>query len=214
MNNSNKPSATTSATSGTAGRMAPASCSPPARERLPTAAPVRQQLPADAAPLADHLRHPRRARTTGPTHPPSMAAHLPLPTDQPRRPARSRLRPARPRVIPDDRALRADHRPDHAASLGSRDEGQRQGRTRHLTAHGPLGRAQWAKTRYGIATQTLPNGYCGLPVQKSCPHANACLTCPVFLTGPEFLPELHDQRRRTLALMTTPPAAATAGSPR
>jgi integrase len=66
---------------------------------------------------------------------------------------------------------------------------------------GLLAQAQWAKTRYGIATQTLPNGYCGLPLQKSCPHANACLTCPVFLTGPEFLPELHQQRRRTLALI-------------
>ena len=48
---------------------------------------------------------------------------------------------------------------------------------------GPLAQAQWAKTRYGIATQTLPNGYCGLPVQRQCPHANACLTCPVFITG-------------------------------
>jgi integrase len=70
-----------------------------------------------------------------------------------------------------------------------------------LAADGPLGQAQWAKTRYGLATQTLPNGYCGLPVQKSCPHANACLTCPVFLTGPEFLPELHEQRSRTLTLI-------------
>ena len=66
---------------------------------------------------------------------------------------------------------------------------------------GPLAQAQWAKTRYGMATQTLPNGYCGLPLQRSCPHANACLTCPVVLTGPEFLPELRDQRRRTLTLI-------------
>ena len=66
---------------------------------------------------------------------------------------------------------------------------------------GPLGQAQWAKTRYGLATQTLPHGYCGLPVQKSCPHANACLTCPVFLTGPEFLPELREHRGRTLTLI-------------
>jgi hypothetical protein len=66
---------------------------------------------------------------------------------------------------------------------------------------GPLAQAQWAKTRYSIATQTLPNGYCGLPLQRSCPHANACLTCPVFLTGPEFLPELREQHRRTLALI-------------
>ena len=34
-----------------------------------------------------------------------------------------------------------------------------------------------------------------------CPHANACLTCPVFLTGPEFLPELREQRHRTLTLI-------------
>jgi integrase len=66
---------------------------------------------------------------------------------------------------------------------------------------GPLAQAQWAKTRYSIATQTLPNGYCGLPIQKTCPHANACLTCPVFITGPEFLPELRQQRHRTLTLV-------------
>lgn len=67
---------------------------------------------------------------------------------------------------------------------------------------GPLAQAQWAKTRYGMATQSLPEGYCGLPVQKSCPHANACLTCPLFLTGPEFLPELREHRGRTLTLIT------------
>jgi ferredoxin len=70
-----------------------------------------------------------------------------------------------------------------------------------LDPGGPLDQAQWAKTRYGIATQTLPNGYCGLPVQKTCPHANACLTCPVFITGPEFLPELREQHTRTLTLI-------------
>lgn len=41
---------------------------------------------------------------------------------------------------------------------------------------GPLAQAQWAKTRYGIATQTLLNGYCGLqPVRRAsrrgCPLA-------------------------------------------
>lgn len=70
-----------------------------------------------------------------------------------------------------------------------------------LDPDGPLAQAQWAKTRYGLATQTLPHGYCGLPVQKNCPHANACLTCPVFLTGPEFLPELREHRGRTLTLI-------------
>jgi integrase/ferredoxin len=68
---------------------------------------------------------------------------------------------------------------------------------------GPLGQAQRAKAGYGIATQTLPNGYCGLPVQRQCPHANSCLTCPVFLTGPGFLPELREQQQRTLTLITT-----------
>lgn len=66
---------------------------------------------------------------------------------------------------------------------------------------GPLAQAQWAKTRYDAATQTLPNGLCGLPAQKACPHANACLTCPAFLTGPEFLPDLREHRCRTLTLI-------------
>ncbi|WP_433208696.1 tyrosine-type recombinase/integrase [Nocardia sp. CA-107356] len=70
-----------------------------------------------------------------------------------------------------------------------------------IDPEGPLAQAQWAKTRYGMATQTLPNGYCGLPRQRTCPHANACLTCPVFLTGPEFLPELREQQQRTLTLI-------------
>ena len=70
-----------------------------------------------------------------------------------------------------------------------------------IDPEGPLAQAQWANTRYSMATQTLPNGYCGLPLQRTCPHANACLTCPVFLTGPEFLPELREQRRRTLTLI-------------
>ena len=30
---------------------------------------------------------------------------------------------------------------------------------------------------------------------KTCPHANACLTCPMFLTTAEFLPEHHAQRQ-------------------
>ena len=70
-----------------------------------------------------------------------------------------------------------------------------------LDPDGVLDQAQWAKTRYGMATRTLSNGYCGLPIQKSCPHANACLTCPVFVSGPEFLPGLREQRHRTLTLI-------------
>lgn len=70
-----------------------------------------------------------------------------------------------------------------------------------IDPEGPLAQAQWAKARYSMATQALPNGYCGLPLQKTCPHANACLSCPVFLTGPEFLPELREQRHHTLTLI-------------
>ena len=58
----------------------------------------------------------------------------------------------------------------------------------------------------GMATSTLPYWYCGLQVQKTCPHASACLTCPVFLTGqeilagPEIVSELRENRSRTLTL--------------
>jgi hypothetical protein len=75
---------------------------------------------------------------------------------------------------------------------------------------GPLAQAQWAKTRYGIATQTLPYGYCGLPVQKSCPHANACLTCPVFLTGPEFCPSCASIGAKPLTSSNAPSTVDTA----
>jgi integrase len=67
---------------------------------------------------------------------------------------------------------------------------------------GPIAAAAWAKQRLGRATQALPNGYCGLPVQQSCPHANACLTCPMFLTTAEFLPQHHQQRQQSLQLIT------------
>lgn len=59
---------------------------------------------------------------------------------------------------------------------------------------GAVADAAWAKQRIGRASQALPNGFCGLPVQKSCPHANACLTCPMFITTPEFLPQHRQQR--------------------
>ena len=45
-----------------------------------------------------------------------------------------------------------------------------------LDPAGSLAEAAWAKQRLGRATQALPNGFCGLPVQKTCPHANACFS--------------------------------------
>jgi integrase len=76
------------------------------------------------------------------------------------------------------------------------------GETVTLDPDGPLGDAAWAKQRVGRATQALPNGYCGLPVQKTCPHANACLTCPMFITTPEFLSQHRAQRQQLLQLIT------------
>jgi hypothetical protein len=71
-----------------------------------------------------------------------------------------------------------------------------------LDPAGPLADAAWAKQRLGRVTQALPNGYCGLPVQKTCPHANACLTCPMFITTPEFLPQHRDHRQQIIQIIT------------
>jgi integrase len=57
--------------------------------------------------------------------------------------------------------------------------------------------AAWALENLARAKQTLPNGYCGLPLQQTCPHPNACLTCDSFLTTAEFLPAHRDQLTRT-----------------
>jgi hypothetical protein len=67
---------------------------------------------------------------------------------------------------------------------------------------GPIAEAAWAKHRLSRATQTLPNGYCGLPVVQSCPHASSCLTCPMFLTTAEFLPQHREQHRQTLQIIS------------
>jgi integrase len=77
----------------------------------------------------------------------------------------------------------------------------------HLSPDGPLGDAAWAKHQLSRATQALPNGYCQLPLVKTCPHANSCLTCPMFVTTPEFLPQHHAQRRATLQIISAAEAA-------
>jgi integrase/recombinase XerD len=59
--------------------------------------------------------------------------------------------------------------------------------------------AQWL--RKNIATQSLPNGVCALPIKTSCSHANACLTCPSFRSGPEHIKTHKEQKRRTIALI-------------
>jgi integrase len=77
-----------------------------------------------------------------------------------------------------------------------------QGETVTVDPDGPLAEAAWAKHRLGQATQALPNGYCGLPLIKTCEHANACLTCPLFLTTSEFLPQHRQQHQQTLQIIS------------
>lgn len=71
-----------------------------------------------------------------------------------------------------------------------------------LDPDGPLADAVWSKQRLGRVTQALPNGYCGLPLQKTCPHANACLTCPMFVTTTEFLPQHREHRTQVLQIIS------------
>jgi hypothetical protein len=47
----------------------------------------------------------------------------------------------------------------------------------------------------------LPNGWCLLPPRQSCDRGNACLTCDKFATDATFLPELQQQKDRTLHLI-------------
>lgn len=67
--------------------------------------------------------------------------------------------------------------------------------------NGPMAEAVWMKNNLARAKMALPNGYCTLPLQQSCQYANACLTCPVFVTTAEFLPEHHRQLDATRALI-------------
>ena len=134
-------------------------------------------LPARALSLAGPLRCPRRARPPGPADPAPMAPHPRHQVDQPGRPAGSRAAHPRSRLPADDRALRPAARHHRPPTLGSRPQGRHHRRSVvAIDPAGPLAEAAWAKQRLGRATQALPNGFCGLPVQKTCPHANAPLT--------------------------------------
>ena len=57
------------------------------------------------------------------------------------------------------------------------------------------------QTRYGIATHTLPNGYCDLPLQRPCPPANARQTCPVC-SGRNSGPVTNNGRKRHVLVDT------------
>ncbi len=63
-------------------------------------------------------------------------------------------------------------------------------------AESPATDAEWIKHNLARVADSLPNGYCGRPPQRDCPHPNACLTCPDFQTTPEFLP-VHRAQAKT-----------------
>jgi integrase len=76
------------------------------------------------------------------------------------------------------------------------------GQTVTLDPGGPLADAAWAKQQLSRVTQALPNGYCGLPAVQTCPHANACLTCPMFVTTPDFLPQHKTHHQQVLQIIS------------
>jgi integrase len=82
-----------------------------------------------------------------------------------------------------------------------------EGQPVQISPDGPLGEAAWAKQQLSRATQALPNGYCQLPLVKTCPHANSCLTCPMFVTTVEFLPQHHAQQQATLQIISAAEAS-------
>ncbi len=65
----------------------------------------------------------------------------------------------------------------------------------------PATDAEWIKHNLSRVADSLPNGYCGRPPQRDCPHPNACLTCPDFQTTPEFLGVHRDQAKTNRILI-------------
>ncbi len=70
-----------------------------------------------------------------------------------------------------------------------------------LAADHPLADAQWTRLSMVRAKVTLPNGYCGAPIQTDCEYANPCLDCHFFLTTEEFLPVHRRQLAETSRLI-------------
>jgi hypothetical protein len=72
-----------------------------------------------------------------------------------------------------------------------------EGRPASISADHPLADATWAKLSMVRAKVTLPNGYCGAPVQTDCEYANPCLDCKFFITTADFLDQHRRQRDQT-----------------
>src|SRR5258708_23069651 len=69
--------------------------------------------------------------------------------------------------------------------------------------------------RAGGREGPLPRGGCRLRPRQSCDRGNACLTCDKFATDATFLPELQQQKDKTLHLIDQRQQAfsARAGTP-
>jgi site-specific recombinase XerD len=61
----------------------------------------------------------------------------------------------------------------------------------------PLNDASWMRLSMVRAKVTLPNGYCGAPIQTDCEFANPCLDCSFFITTRDFLDQHRRQRDET-----------------
>ncbi|GAA2392398.1 hypothetical protein GCM10010404_57060 [Nonomuraea africana] len=64
-----------------------------------------------------------------------------------------------------------------------------------------LADAEWMKISMVRAKVTLPNGYCGAPIQTDSEFANPCLDCHFFLTIRDFLDQHRRQRDETHRLI-------------
>ncbi|MEU5547896.1 tyrosine-type recombinase/integrase [Streptomyces sioyaensis] len=77
-----------------------------------------------------------------------------------------------------------------------------QGNIAELDEGHPLADAQWMRLSMVRAKVTLPNGYCGAPIQTDCEYANPCLDCRFFLTTSDFLDQHKRQRDETTRLIS------------
>ena len=156
--------------------------------------------------LAGDLRHPRRAGAARAPDSPSVEAH---PGDSPDDTGTSDTTSCRisTTLAPmtalyaklSDKTVREHwERAARSAPRAARpDQPRRAARRRRL-----------GETAASRATQALPNGYCQLPLVKTCPHANSCLTCPMFVKhggvppaascpAAGHLADHHDRRSRS-----------------
>ena len=69
-----------------------------------------------------------------------------------------------------------------------------QDETIDLHPGGELGDAAWMRDQLARTRQSLPNGFCALPVKFECPHANKCLSCSNFYSDARFIPVFEEQR--------------------